>query len=221
MKTFLSILLSSISVYGCASSGYPFKIDNPDFANSQPIPAEYRLLLVTNHGGKNRTNTVVCAEPSPDAIKAMAVKGDISYNSANLGLTTAQALGELGERTELIGLLRDSLYRSCEAYMNGLLSDAEYRNMLTYWDVYTATLLGIENLTRVPHSNVTISSSITGNSSSMASGQAPPQSAQAPSDKDQVAQEVTKILNNFYCLKAIMLGTYAHEVNAHLDKLCK
>ena len=113
---------------GCSSFG----IDGP-FLNSRTLEAHERMLLVSDKGTRKvkngssiafqTNNRVICAEPSPDAIMALAASGALEGTFGTQGIQASgalsEAVGQLGERTPVIQLLRDSLFRSCEAYMNG------------------------------------------------------------------------------------------------------
>lgn len=93
-------------------------------------------------------NFTVCAEPSPDVAKALA---DALTASANITADGLKALGssgasvtvnpsisavensslsELGRRLATTQLLRDGVYRLCEAYSNGAISSTEYALVL-------------------------------------------------------------------------------------------
>jgi hypothetical protein len=63
-------------------------------------------------------------------------------------------------RGHTIQLLRDALYRACEAYMNGAVDEADYRSLLTFYDLTMITTLSIEGITqpKIPGS-VTIGTS--------------------------------------------------------------
>jgi hypothetical protein len=153
---------------GCSS----FDIDR-SFLKSRTLEADERMLLVTNQGVRKISedgkvtfapnNRVVCAEPSPDAMTALAASGTLKGTFGTEGVEAsgafAQAVGELGERTPVVQLLRDSLFRSCEAYMNGLLDEDDYYDILVFFDVYSTTLLGIESLTRTSRSPVIVQTS--------------------------------------------------------------
>lgn len=127
------------------------------------------MLLVTNRGGEEKRERVVCAEPSPDAMSALAFSGALegAFEGGTAGASGSfgQALGELGERTPVVQILRDDLYRACEAHMNGLLSKEEYYEILVFFDIYSATILGIESLTHAQRPAVTISASATASGS--------------------------------------------------------
>ena len=75
--------------------------------------------------GKNRTrDVIVCAEPSPDALSAISsnfagsfggVFGPSEKAEVALASSFSETASQLGERNATIQLLRDGLYRQCEA----------------------------------------------------------------------------------------------------------
>lgn len=85
--------------------------------------------------GRVEPRRVICAEPSPDVAKAIATsfggavsgaasRGDIDAQAAGqFSKSFAEGLTQLGERMATIQLLRDGLYRACEGYANGVLTD--------------------------------------------------------------------------------------------------
>ena len=104
---------------------------------------------------------IVCAEPSPDvativsksfnvstALEALVRKPDVQADVAGkvasaISVSQAQALAQLTNRLATIQLLRDGLYRACEAYANGALSDITYAVILSgYGDVMVTLLTG-------------------------------------------------------------------------------
>ncbi|MGE0474225.1 MAG: hypothetical protein AB7P17_11385 [Nitrospirales bacterium] len=103
-----------------------------------------------------KAQRVFCAEPSPDIAEAVqhafgfGVRGEGVHPSgikAGLGLSLtsaeAQAVAQLGERIATIQLLRDALYRACEAYANGAFSEITYAVLLSrYDDMMLSSLLG-------------------------------------------------------------------------------
>ncbi len=100
---------------------------------------------------------VICAEPSPDALVTFstalsaAVRGELAGQGAVSG-ELRRSLSEtgrvLGERTPTIQLLRDNLYRACEAYANGVLDSFAYALVLTRIDELMVNLVAIEALGR-------------------------------------------------------------------------
>ncbi len=93
---------------------------------------------------------ILCAEPSPDVAKVMeaALSSNIGLSipgqgagSAAASIATAEALAQLGERLATIQLLRDGLYRACEAYANGALTETGYIVMLSRFDDSMVTMM--------------------------------------------------------------------------------
>jgi hypothetical protein len=97
---------------------------------------------------------IFCAEPSPDVAKAVQNAFGLGAGARALhpsgvegqlktDLTSAQvqALAQLGERMATIQLLRDGLYRACEAYANGAFSEVTYAVLLSRYDDSMITLL--------------------------------------------------------------------------------
>lgn len=226
MKVSREILIVgfAFSITGCSSFG----IDG-FMQNSRTIKAEERLLLVTdkaNTESQNDSNStprrrVVCAEPSPDAMTALATSGSLTGSymeqvDVSLAFAFSQSISELGERTPVIQMLRDSLYRACEANMNGLLSDKNYKDILNYFDIYSMTLLAIEDLTRSPRLSSVLNTNATVNQDKSLESRAekPTISDEAVAnskkenevtensvDKKTMAVAVKDILCNYYNLK--------------------
>ncbi len=94
----------------------------------------------------------VCAEPSPDALSAVAASLGVSGGAPGKGaaslasaLTTSAA--SIGLRTQSITLMRDALYRVCEAYYSGQLSEPQVMLLLARSQDLTATVVAVEQLT--------------------------------------------------------------------------
>ena len=104
-------------------------------------------------GGQNEPTRIVCAEPSPDVAQALSealtaaasvqVKGQ-DGGSVSFGKSTAESVAQLGERLGTIQLLRDGLYRACEAYANGAISDITYAVLLSRYDDTMVSMLTAE-----------------------------------------------------------------------------
>lgn len=108
-----------------------------------------------------RPRTVVCAEPSPDAVSALTARlsGSASLSQGASGQnagearaaferSVAEAVSNIGERTQVIQLMRDTLYRACEAYGNGALDTFGYALILGQIDILMVQILGIDTLGR-------------------------------------------------------------------------
>jgi hypothetical protein len=93
-----------------------------------------------------------CAEPSPDALAAYAAALGLTGSrlpKQSLAASAAlnSAAGSIGLRTQSITLMRDTLYRTCEAAMNGYLSDEQVAILMARSQDLTAVVLAIEQLT--------------------------------------------------------------------------
>jgi hypothetical protein len=110
--------------------------------NRAPAPAD-----------KTAQDRIVCAEPSPDvsqalseALKlALAVKVE-TQGEGSLGVdrSFSHSIAQLGERLAVIQLLRDKMFRACEAYANGAVQASGYTLMLARLDKTMTTLLSAE-----------------------------------------------------------------------------
>ncbi len=93
-----------------------------------------------------------CAEPSPDALSAYAASLGLGASVPSQGAASfAQALqstsGSIGLRTQSITLMRDALYRMCEAYNNNVLGPVQVATLLNRSQDLTAVILAVEQLT--------------------------------------------------------------------------
>ena len=112
------------------------------------IDAEQRAVLSNKRADEDLR--VVCAEPAPDALSAIAAQAGVSVSDISNAVSAeggvSEAAANIGLRTQTIQTLRDGFYRVCEAYMNGL-SDEQYSIMLRRFQTNMIALLAIEQLT--------------------------------------------------------------------------
>ncbi len=113
--------------------------------------------------GHNEPNQIICAEPSPDVTQAiseamrLAVSVDLSKAipagmasgggkdiGVDFGRSVTAAVAQLGERLASIQLLRDKMYRACEAYANGAINATTYTTTMGRIDKTMVTLLSAE-----------------------------------------------------------------------------
>ena len=93
-----------------------------------------------------------CAEPSPDAMAAYAASLGLgasvpgtSAGSASNALSSAAV--NIGLRTQSIQLMRDALYRLCEAGNNDLITKSDVAMLLRRSQDLTAVVVAVEQLT--------------------------------------------------------------------------
>jgi hypothetical protein len=102
---------------------------------------------------------IICAEPSPDVAKAFATAFNMSGSFAGSGKgpnlpadidaktafalsnSRAETLAQMTNRLATIQLLRDGLYRACEAFQNGAISDTTYAVIISRFDKAMVTML--------------------------------------------------------------------------------
>jgi len=154
-----------LSLTGCAN--YIFKTFDIDGGDSISLDAKQRLVLATQKGGKTGNRKIVCAEPSPDAFSATSASaaGSAAFTfptllpggqpgntsgSGGVAAATSESAASIGLRTQTIQLLRDGLYRACEAYMNGAIDQHQYNIILLNIDKLMVTLLGIDAIGGTP-----------------------------------------------------------------------
>ena len=164
---------------------YSVRDDSPQ---SLAIDVKQRVIYArtfTTIGGQKRS--IVCAEPSPDALSAIgvALAGNIEVagrGSASGSYSTAESVLNIGLRTQTIQLLRDAMYRLCEAYFNsGLTMDQVWRLQIRYQDAMVS-LLAIEQLTgaATPRPAIVYSAAL-GESAPILNGRATTKPTRSPS----------------------------------------
>jgi len=117
-----------------------------------PIPTHY----------KPRNRRIVCAEPSPEAIRAIAEQVGASVRipttgtasgptaGAAFGASQQAAVASIALRTPTIVLLRDALYRVCEGLINGVLDRTHVAFVASRIDDIMFGLHAIDGLTNMP-----------------------------------------------------------------------
>jgi hypothetical protein len=159
-------LLGAVAVAGlvCGCAVRQHNLGDSQTLESQ---ADTRVVVArpgtftTGQKGSFRPRQVVCAEPSPDvakivsksfgmsgALEAIVQQPEAKVDAAGkaaaaISKSEAEALAQLTSRLATIQLLRDGLYRACEAYANGALSPITYSVILSgYGDVMVTLLTG-------------------------------------------------------------------------------
>lgn len=153
------LLVSVLVLGGCESIALResiFRTTSFDSGISVLTDAKQRVVInlpADVEDGQNKPTRIVCAEPSPDVAQALSealtvaasveVKGQ-GGGSVSFGKSVAESVAQLGERLGTIQLLRDGLYRACEAYANGAISDITYAVLLSRFDDTMVSMLTAE-----------------------------------------------------------------------------
>lgn len=128
------------------------------------LDAQQRVVLINALGS-------ICAEPSPDAMAAyagaLALGASIpGAGAGSLAGSQQSSVASIGLRTQSITLMRDALYRMCEAYANGAVGPAQIASLLGRSQDLTAVILAVEQLTGAVAANQV---ALTGTTSASAS----------------------------------------------------
>lgn len=158
MLRILSVLGITLIFYGCGANFTSiYRTYTPDpktGINTAIIDAKQRAIISTPAKTDDRS-VYLCAEPSPDALSAISSTFSSSFGfgqpnvqaQAALAAAVQEAAAQLGIRNATIQLLRDGLYRQCEAYMNGLIKQGDYHQIANKYINAMVTLLAIEQIT--------------------------------------------------------------------------
>lgn len=190
-----AVLAALLLVAACSDTQEifrPFDIDK----TSVSADAKQRVILSATRGTNGDSRRIVCAEPSPDATSAMAASfgGNLAASvpvstggqvvTPEVQLAFQRAIAEqvayVGVRNSTIQLLRDGLYRACEAYLNGAVGDFGYALILSNYGRLMVGLLVAEGITRPSFTGPSIlTSQANGSGGSAAQGSTQPASASA------------------------------------------
>jgi len=162
LRKFTLSLVTLALLAGCSSLDQIYKIRNVSDNTTVSTDATQRLVINRNFekisSGKAR---MVCAEPSPDVAYAVSealkfglslasdrrgAEGDTRNFSGSTGFERAIATSvvQLGERLAVIQLIRDKMYRACEAFANNAITAPSYTLMLSRLDKTMVSLLASE-----------------------------------------------------------------------------
>ena len=139
-------LFAAFSLAGCANLTSIDRTTSTKGAKAIHLDAKQRIVM-TKEDGK-----IFCAEPNPDALSAFASSfggGAAVPNTASVSIATAlsEGVGSIGLRTQSITLLRDSLFRVCEAGYNGHIGRVMTGQLHERFQDVTLALLAVEQLT--------------------------------------------------------------------------
>lgn len=156
MTRFASLVIcmaSALASVACASATHltkqePFPEKNGT-GKTILIDAKQRAIVtLTDAKGSQR----VCAEPSPDALSAIAASGGFSLSKGEAAalaanLSMAEGAGSIGLRTQSIQLMRDAMFRLCEGFVSGALPGPNFETLQRRFQSSMVAILAIEQLT--------------------------------------------------------------------------
>jgi hypothetical protein len=172
-------ILLAVLLSGCSANHYAIhEVDPIGYDGSVAIAVGAKQRLVLTNLAKIDTNTTTgtgnaavqktkhitlrryCAEPSPDVFTVLgqSASGGLSYghtadpkslNAALQGALSSTESGSTISRTQTINMLKEMMYRTCESYLNGQISDDEYPIIAARDQRIMTSILAIEQLTGV------------------------------------------------------------------------
>jgi hypothetical protein len=205
----LTICIIVVATLNACTTIHRSRLGRSDVASTD---AETRLVTFNpvDRGsihGQIIPRQIICAEPSPDVAKAFATAFNMSGSFAGSGKgpnlpaeidaktafalsnSRAETLAQMTNRLATIQLLRDGLYRACEAFQNGAISDTTYAVMISRFDKAMVTML----LAELTAGNFGQSLAALGTTSS---GTANAQVAAAQGVVDKASKDVTDAQTN-------------------------
>lgn len=144
-------LVAAILLSACSSVIHKTdKFSGDNGAQALSIDAKQRVVIFTKPKD-NEGFTVACAEPSPDALTALSsavgTSAETAKAVANLSVSNVESAASIGLRTQSIQLLRDGMYRLCEAYAANAITKDEFKSQQRRYQNLMLSLLAIEQLT--------------------------------------------------------------------------
>lgn len=123
---------------------------------AEPSPDSITSLAATFAASGAATNNTSRPVIGPDGKAVVDAEGkpvlatDDRDAKAALAASYAQNAAFIGMRTQTIQLLRDGLFRACEAYMNGAIDEVQYNMLLVNMPKTMAALVAMDGLTGRP-----------------------------------------------------------------------
>lgn len=159
----LLLMIVALSLSGCArfNSIYRSEVFSDAAPRVVSIDAKQRLLLVnpvkSSSGDSTHPFVRFCSEPPPDVFSALAAsigaeadiaKGTNPQIAAKLAATISENAATI-ERTQTVNTLREVMYRNCERYLSGAITEEEFIVQAARDQQLIIQVLAIEQITGV------------------------------------------------------------------------
>jgi len=169
-----------LGLTGCANWNSVYRPIYAADGQGALIDVKQRAILVGKRPVENNAahqHFVICAEPSPDAMSAYAGEfagklalspvGAATGKDESLAIQSAmrETASYIGMRTPSVQLLRDAMYRACEAYANNAINNSQYELLMRRYQRHIVALAAIDQLTqasRVPPMTLTTAGGVGG-----------------------------------------------------------
>jgi hypothetical protein len=140
----VAVVASAQLLGGCAEMTH--------LTRTRQLGSSQFLLIDAKQRAISSVNNINCAEPSPDALSALAASQNLNLatpqgTSVGQSFAIAESAASIGLRTQSIQLLRDHMFRVCEAYQAGKISPFMVALFHRRFQTSTIAILAIEQLT--------------------------------------------------------------------------
>lgn len=154
---YASIACVSTLVSGCAqlTTYNHSRIVKPNVVEQTFIDAKQRVIVTVPGANPDGSAFIrFCAEPSPDALSALAAAGNGGLTAAEkaslqAAFSFSETASNIGLRTQSIQLMRDAMYRICEGVASGVLTSGQFETLHRRFQNSMVAILAIEQLTGV------------------------------------------------------------------------
>ena len=224
---FAAALVLSVGASGCADlTHFNRSIQAPDGHTTQFVDAKQRIISTSKRLDPEtrdpRTGIPVevfevCAEPSPDALSALAASQGFSLGTSEIETALSNSLSEgassIGLRTQSIQLMRDSMYRLCEAHMSGFIGDLAFETLHRRFQSSMVAILAIEQLTSVSRPPAVMIGGMGGSASAELVAETTRLAEKAKADRDAQQKRIETLEKEMEPLKTSVV-----EREGELDK---
>lgn len=158
MKYFV-VVLFSLCLPACTLGNLNSIFRTPDITHGSSAVVDAKQRFVLTYPGLVKynamgeiipTNTISCAEPSPDAFSVYAASGELAASRGDAGGSGSFATSESGasllERTTSLQALRDAYFRLCEGYAIGAIDEIDFMIGQRHNQTALMGLLAIEEM---------------------------------------------------------------------------
>ena len=175
-KRLAHLCLGLLMLTACSTIHKMNDLGNSTGTHILSIDAKQRVVVTER---KSDNSSITCAEPSPDALSALSTSLSASAQTntdviAKIAGAVSESSASIGLRTQSIQLLRDGMYRLCEAYAGGAITADDFNRQQRRYQNLMLSLLAIEQLTgavvarQVVLGDGSASSSVGGNAATQA-----------------------------------------------------
>lgn len=153
-----ALAAATLATSACSSLGNVTSVyRKPDLADGRSVVLDAEQWAILNipqrvPGIDEPINFITCAMPSPDSMSVVGAGSRVeidnpTHTEGAIDVNITETGAYIGLRTQSIQLMRDAMYRMCEAYAAGGMDPLEYGVMMRRFQTNMVAVLAIEQLT--------------------------------------------------------------------------